>query len=130
MGRQDYQWKHEPCLYGWKDGASHVWNSDRTQTTVLNFDRPTRNESHPTMKPVELFAYQITNNTKGEDIVLDTFLGSGTTLIAAQKTGRICYGVELDPKYVDVIIQRYVDYTENETIKLNGKEIKWKRSNI
>ena len=127
MGRQDYHWKHEPCLYGWKDGASHLWNSDRTQTTVLNFDRPSRNAEHPTMKPVELFAYQITNNTKGEDIIFDNFLGSGTTLIAAQKTGRICYGIELDPKYVDVIVQRYVDYTGDNKIKLNGKEIIWQK---
>ena len=128
MGRQDYHWKHEPCLYGWKEGASHLWNSDRTQTTVLNFDRPSRNAEHPTMKPVELFSYLITNNTKGEDIVFDNFLGSGTTIIAAQKTGRICYGIELDPKYVDVIVQRYVDYTGNENIKLNGKDIIWKKS--
>lgn len=127
MGRQDYHWKHEPCLYGWKDGSAHLWNSDRTQTTVLNFDRPSRNAEHPTMKPVELFSYQLTNNTKGEDIVLDNFLGSGTTLISAQKTGRICYGMELDPKYVDVIVQRYVDYTGNENIKLNGKDIIWKK---
>lgn len=125
MGRQDYQWKHEPCLYGWKEGASHLWNSDRTQTTLLSFDKPSRNKEHPTMKPVELFSYQLTNNTKGEDIVLDTFLGSGTTLIAAHKKGRKCYGCELDPKYVDVIIQRYVDYTGNTKIKKNGKEITW-----
>jgi DNA modification methylase len=111
MGRQDYHWKHEPCLYGWKDGSAHLWNSDRTQTTVLNFERPSRSESHPTMKPVELMAYQMTNNTKGKDIVLDGFLGSGSTLIAAEKTGRICYGLELDPKYVDVIIKRWEDYT-------------------
>jgi DNA modification methylase len=125
MGRQDYHWKHEPCLYGWKEGASHLWNSDRTQTTVLNFDRPSRNAEHPTMKPVELFSYQITNNTKGEDIVFDNFLGSGTTLIAAQKTGRRCFGIELDPKYVDVIIQRYVDYTGETEIKKNGKKVIW-----
>lgn len=123
MGRQDYHWKHEPCLYGWKDGASHVWNSDRTQTTVLEFNRPNRNAEHPTMKPVELMAYQITNNTKGEDIVLDSFLGSGSTLIAAEKTGRICYGLELDEKYVDVIVQRYVDYVDNPTVILNGNDV-------
>ena len=127
MGRQDYHWKHEPCLYGWKEGT-HLWNSDRTQTTVLEFNRPSRNEQHPTMKPIELLAYQIQNNTKGEDIVLDSFLGSGSTLIAAEKTGRICYGLELDPKYVDVIVQRYVDYTGNETITLNGEQITWKKS--
>jgi len=128
MGRQDYHWKHEPCLYGWKEGASHLWNSDRTQTTVLNFDKPQRNGEHPTMKPVELISYLMTNNTKGEDIVLDNFLGSGTTLIAAQKTGRICYGMELDPKYVDVIVQRYVDYTGNEQVKLNGEYVEWKKT--
>ncbi len=125
MGRQDYHWKHEPCLYGWKDGARHLWNSDRTQTTILDFIRPTRNEEHPTMKPVELMAYQITNNTKGEDIVLDLFGGSGSTLIACAKTGRICYMSELDPKYVDVIVQRYVDFTGDINIKRNGKPITW-----
>lgn len=77
MGRQDYHWKHEPCLYGWKDGAGHLWASDRKQTTILNFDRPQRNGEHPTMKPVGLFAYQISNNTKGQDIVLDLFGGVG-----------------------------------------------------
>lgn len=128
MGRQDYHWKHEPCLYGWKEGASHLWNADRTQTTVLDFARPSRSTQHPTMKPVELIAYQITNNTKGEDIVLDTFLGSGSTLIAAEKTGRVCYGMELDPKYVDVIVQRYVDYTGNTKVLKNGKEEEWKLS--
>lgn len=129
MGRQDYQWKHEPCLYGWKDGSAHLWNSDRTQTTVLNFDKPTRNGEHPTMKPVELFVYQLTNNTKGEDIVLDTFLGSGTTLIASEKTQRVCYGLELDPRYVDVIVQRYVDFTGNENIIKNGEPLLWKKKN-
>jgi len=130
MGRQDYHWKHEPCLYGWKEGASHLWNSDRTQTTILEFNRPTRSSEHPTMKPVDLIAYQITNNTKGEDIVLDLFLGGGATLIASQKTGRICYGMELDPKYVDVIVQRYVDYTGIEEVKLNGKIIKWLKTKV
>ncbi len=118
MGRQDYHWKHEPCLYGWKDGAAHLWNSDRTQTTILQFDRPSASKLHPTMKPVELLAYQLTNNTKGEDIVLDTFLGSGSTLIAAEKTGRICYGMELDPKYCDVILKRWEDYTGQKANKL------------
>lgn len=119
LGRQDYHWKHEPCLYGWKEGAGHLWATDRKQTTILNFDRPTRSTMHPTMKPVELLAYQIQNNTKGEDIVIDTFLGSGSTLIACEKTNRICYGMEIDPKYIDVIIQRWEDYTENKAIKLN-----------
>ena len=122
MGRQDYHWKHEPCLYGWKEGT-HLWNSDRTQTTVLDFQRPSDSKLHPTMKPVELMAYQITNNTKQEDIVLDSFLGSGSTLIASQKTNRTCYGLELDPKYVDVIVQRYIDYVDNPTVILNNEDV-------
>lgn len=129
LGRQDYHWKHEPCLYGWKEGDSHLWNSDRSQTTVLNFDRPSVSKSHPTMKPVELIAYQITNNTKGEDIVLDTFLGSGSTLIASEKKGRICYGLELDPRYCDVIVERYVEYTGNNEVVKNGKKVKWSKKN-
>lgn len=118
MGRQDYHWKHEPCLYGWKDGASHLWATDRKQTTVLNFDRPSRNAEHPTMKPVELFAYQIQNNTKGEDVVLDTFGGSGTTIISSAKTGRVCRMMELDPIYCDVIRRRWTNWA-----KENGHEI-------
>ncbi len=111
MGRQDYHWKHEPCLYGWKDGAAHLWATDRKQTTILEFDRPSRNGEHPTMKPVELFAYQMLNNTKGNDRVLDSFGGSGTTAIAAEKHGRDALLMELDPKYCDVIIKRWQDYT-------------------
>lgn len=107
MGRQDYHWKHEPCLYGWKDGASHLWASDRKQTTVIDFDKPQRNAEHPTMKPVGLFDYQIKNNTKGGDIVLDLFGGSGTTLIACEQNKRIAYLMELDPHYCDVIIARW-----------------------
>lgn len=118
MRRQDYHWKHEPCLYGWKDGASHLWATDRKQTTVLNFDRPSRNAEHPTMKPVELFAYQIQNNTKGEDVVLDTFGGSGTTIISSAKTGRVCRMMELDPIYCDVIRRRWTNWA-----KENGHEI-------
>ena len=111
MGRQDYHWKHEPCLYGWKDGAGHLWAADRKQTTVLEFDKPSRNGEHPTMKPVELFQYQMLNNTKGQDIVLDSFGGSGTTCIAAEKNGRYAYMMELDEKYCDVIIKRWQDFT-------------------
>ena len=125
MGRQDYHWKHEPCLYGWKEGAAHLWNTDRKQTTVLDFARPTKSEQHPTMKPVDLLAYQMTNNTKGEDIVLDPFLGSGSTLIAAQKSGRVCYGAELDPKYVDVIVERWVNFTGNREVVKNSEKIVW-----
>ena len=119
LGRQDYQWKHEPCLYGWKDGASHNWYSDRCQTTILEFDKPARNGEHPTMKPVELFAYQIQNSTKKGDIVLDLFGGSGTTIIACEQTGRIGYSMELDPQYCDVIIKRYENLTGNKPVKIN-----------
>lgn len=111
LGRQDYQWRHEPCLYGWKNGAGHLWASDRKQTTVLEFDRPTRNADHPTMKPVKLFDYQMCNNTKGGDCVLDLFAGSGTTLIAAEQNGRTAYCMEYDPRYVDVIINRWEKLT-------------------
>ncbi len=111
MGRQDYQWKHEPCLYGWKDGAGHLWASDRKQTTILEFDRPTRSKEHPTMKPIPLFDYQMQNNTKGGDIVLDLFGGSGTSIIAAEQNGRTCYMAEYDPRYVDVIIDRWEKFT-------------------
>jgi site-specific DNA-methyltransferase (adenine-specific) len=111
MGRQDYHWKHEPCLYGWKEGAGHLWAADRKQTTVLEFDKPSRNGEHPTMKPVSLFEYQMLNNTKGGDIVLDSFGGSGTTIIAAEKNGRRGYLMELDPKYCDVIVKRWQEFT-------------------
>ena len=122
MGRQDYQWKHEPCLYGWKDGAGHLWASDRTQTTILEFDKPHRNDVHPTMKPVGLFEYQMLNNTKGGDIVLDLFGGSGTTIIAAEKNGRYGYLMELDPKYCDVIVQRWQEFTgQTATLESTGK---------
>jgi site-specific DNA-methyltransferase (adenine-specific) len=111
MGRQDYHWKHEPCLYGWKEGAGHLWAADRKQTTILEFDRPSKNGEHPTMKPVALFEYQLLNNTKGGDQVLDSFGGSGTTLIAAEKNGRVARIMELDPKYCDVIVKRWQDFT-------------------
>lgn len=116
MGRQDFQWIHEPCLYGWKDGAAHLWANDRKQTTILEFNKPSRNGEHPTMKPVELFEYQMLNNTKGADIVLDSFGGSGTTMIAAEKHGRHARLMELDPKYCDVIIKRWQDFTGQQAV--------------
>jgi site-specific DNA-methyltransferase (adenine-specific) len=119
MGRQDYQWKHEPCLYGWKEGAGHLWAADRKQTTILEFDKPSRNGEHPTMKPVALFEYQMLNNTKGGDIILDSFGGSGTTMIAAEKNGRHSRLMELDPKYCDVIIKRWQDFA-GKTATLEG----------
>ena len=111
LGRQDYQWQHEPCLYGWADNGSHVWYSDRKQTTILRFDRPQRADLHPTMKPVALFDYQIKNSTKTGDIVLDLFGGSGTTIMACEQNGRNACVMEYDPKYVDVIIKRWEDFT-------------------
>lgn len=123
MGRQDYQWKHEPCLYGWKEGASHGWYSDRKQTTVLNFDRPQRNAEHPTMKPVELISYQIGNSSKQGDIIADGFGGSGTTMVASHQLKRKCYMVEFDPKYCQVIIDRMRKLDPNIKIKKNGAEI-------
>jgi site-specific DNA-methyltransferase (adenine-specific) len=122
MGRQDYHWKHEPCLYGWKEGAGHLWAADRKQTTILKFDRPSRSAEHPTMKPVALFEYQLLNNTKGGDIVLDSFGGSGTTMLAAEKNGRVSRLMELDPKYVDVIIKRWQDFTgKTATLEATGE---------
>lgn len=119
MGRQDYQWKHEPCLYGWKEGAGHLWASDRKQTTVINFDKPTRNDMHPTMKPIPLFDYQIKNNTKGGDVVLDLFGGSETTIMACEQNGRRGYSMEYDPRYVDVIIARWEKFTGEKAVLLN-----------
>jgi len=111
LGRQDYQWKHEPCLYGWVEGGSHSWYSDRKQTTVMHFDKPQRADLHPTMKPVALFDYQIKNSTKSGDVVLDLFGGSGTTIMACEQDGRNACVMEFDPKYVDVIIKRWEDFT-------------------
>lgn len=116
MGRQDYQWRHEPCIYGWKGGAGHLWASDRKQTTILEFDRPTANKEHPTMKPIALFDYQIQNNTKGGDIVLDLFGGSGTTIMACEQNGRNACVMEYDPKYVDVIIKRWENFTGEKAV--------------
>lgn len=109
LGRSPYQWKHEPCLFGWKKGGKHQWYSDRKQTTVWEYDRPKSSKEHPTMKPVALMAYPIQNSCMSNCIVLDPFLGSGSTLIACEETGRICYGVELDEKFTDVIVKRYVE---------------------
>ena len=106
MGRQDYHWKHEPCLYGWKYGAAHTWNSDRKQSTVIDYNKPSKNGEHPTMKPIGLFDYQIKNNTRKGNKVLDLFAGSGTTIIACEQNDRNAYCMELNPKYINVIIKR------------------------
>ncbi len=107
MGRQDYQWRHEPILYGWKEGAGHYFIDDRKQSTVLEFDKPSRNAEHPTMKPIDLLVYLIKNSSKENDLILDLFGGSGSTLIAAEQVKRRCYTMELEPKYCDVIVKRW-----------------------
>ena len=109
LGRSPYQWQHEPCLFGWKKNGKHQWYSDRKQTTIWEFDKPKKNGDHPTMKPVALMAYPIQNSCMSNCIVLDPFLGSGSTLIACEQTHRICYGIELDEKFVDVIVNRYIE---------------------
>jgi site-specific DNA-methyltransferase (adenine-specific) len=122
MGRSDYHWKHEPCLYGWKPGAGHKWYSDRTQTTVYDHDKGSGedNKNHPTSKPVSLVEYFMGNSSKKGDLVLDLFLGGGSTLIAAEQSGRRCFGTELDPKYADVILQRYRDFSGKDPIREDG----------
>lgn len=116
MGRQDYQWRHEPILYGWKEGNAHYFVNDRTQSTILEFDKPSRNAEHPTMKPIDLLVQLIKNSSKEDYIIADLFGGSGSTLIAAEQTNRICYMMELDPKYCDVIIKRWENLTGNKAI--------------
>lgn len=111
LGRSPYQWQHEPCLFGWKKGGKHQWYSDRKQTTIWEYDRPKSSKEHPTMKPVALMAYPIQNSCMSNCVVLDPFLGSGSTLVACEQINRICYGIELDEKFADVIVKRYIDTT-------------------
>lgn len=126
LSQTDYQSQHEPCLYGWMDNGTHSFYADRKQTSIWKCDKE-RVAGHTTPKPIEIVSKAVINSSKGEDVVMDLFLGSGSTLIASEKTGRICYGMELDPKYVDVIVQRYVDYTGNESIIKNSKTITWNK---
>lgn len=119
LGRQDYQWKHEPCFYGWKKGATHYFINNRSFTTIMDFKKPQRNDLHPTMKPVELIAFQINNSSRENEIVLDLFGGSGTTLIACEQTNRQCRMMEYDPRYVDVIIKRWETFTGKKAVKMN-----------
>lgn len=119
LGRQDYQWKHEPCLYGWNEGAAHYWAGGRAQSTVLDYDRPIRSEEHPTMKPIQLFDRLIRNSCPKGGIVYDPFGGSGTTLLACEQNGRTCWMVELDPRYVQVIIDRWEKMTGLKAEKIN-----------
>ena len=118
LGHSDYQWQHEPCLYGWKPGAAHRWEGDRKQGTVLRFDRPVRSAEHPTMKPVVLCGRLIKNSSLPGQTVLDLFGGSGSTLIACEQLSRKCYTMEYDPRYVDVIVQRWEDFTGEKAVRL------------
>jgi DNA modification methylase len=113
LGRSDYQWQHEPILYGFLQNGRHPWYSDRKQTTIWNFDKPKRNKDHPTSKPLDLLSYPIKNSSQENAIVLDTFGGSGSTMMACEQMNRICYMSELDPKYASVILRRYVEDTGN-----------------
>lgn len=122
LGRQDYQWQHEPCLYGWKSGASHFWNSDRKQTTLLEFKKPARADIHPTMKPIALFDYQIKNSSKLGENVLDSFNGSGTTIMACEQNGRNAFTMEIDPRYVDATIARWEQFTGQKAVKISEAE--------
>ena len=109
LGRSDYQWQHEPVLYGFLQNGKHPWYSDRKQTTIWNYNKPKRNENHPTSKPLDLLAYPISNSSQENSVVIDTFGGSGSTMMACEQTGRICFMMELDPKYASVILRRYVE---------------------
>jgi site-specific DNA-methyltransferase (adenine-specific) len=120
IGRQDYQWKHEPILYGWKEGAAHYFVDDRTQTTVIECKKPNRNAEHPTMKPIELLAVLIKNSSRAKDIILDPYGGSGSTLIACERLKRKCRIIELDPRYCDVIVQRYEKLTNDKAVLISG----------
>lgn len=129
LGRSDYQWQHEPVLYGFMQNGKHQWYSDRKQTTIWNFDKPKKNSNHPTSKPLDLLAYPINNSTQANAIVIDTFGGSGSTLMACEQMNRICYTMELDEKYASVILRRYVEDTndsENVYVIRNGEKILYK----
>ena len=131
LGRSDYQWQHEPVLYGFLQNGKHPWYSDRKQTTVWNFAKPKRNANHPTSKPLDLLAYPIGNSSQENSIVIDTFGGSGSTMMASEQAGRICYMMELDPKYASVILRRYVEdfgnadqvYVERGTEKIKYSDL-------
>lgn len=126
LGRSDYQWQHEPVLYGFMQNGNHKWYSDRKQTTIWNFDKPKRNANHPTSKPLDLLSYPIGNSTQENGVVIDTFGGSGSTMMACEQMNRICYMMELDEKYASVILRRYVENTNNAEgvfVERNGRKI-------
>ena len=126
LGRSDYQWQHEPVLYGFMQNGKHHWYSDRKQTTIWNFDKPKRNANHPTSKPLDLLSYPIGNSTQENGVVIDTFGGSGSTLMVCEQMNRICYTMELDEKYASVILRRYVEDTgdaDGVYVIRDGKQI-------
>ena len=128
LGRSPYQWQHEPCLYGWKKNGKHQWYTGRKETTIWEFDKPKKNGDHPTMKPIPLLAYPIMNSTMSNAVVLDPFGGSGSTLIACEQTDRICYTVELDEKFCDVIVKRYIEQigsSDGVTVQCDGLTYKY-----
>jgi len=128
LGRSPYQWQHEPCLYGWKKNGKHQWYTGRKETTIWEFDKPKKNGDHPTMKPIPLLAYPIINSSMSNSVVLDPFGGSGSTLIACEQTDRICYTVELDEKFCDVIVKRYIEQiggADGVTVQRDGLTYKY-----
>ena len=128
LGRSPYQWQHEPVLYGWKKNGKHQWYSDRKQTTIWEFEKPRKNADHPTMKPIPLLAYPITNSSMSNTLILDPFGGSGSTLIACEQTDRSCCTIELDEKYCDVIVKRYVELkgsAEDVSVERDGKTLRY-----
>ena len=128
LGRSPYQWQHEPCLYGWKKNGKHQWYTGRKETTIWEFDKPKKNGDHPTMKPIPLLAYPIMNSSMSNSVVLDPFGGSGSTLIACEQTDRICYTVELDEKFCDVIVKRYIEQVggaDDVTVQREGLTYKY-----
>ena len=128
LGRSPYQWQHEPVLYGWKKNGKHQWYSDRKQTTIWEFEKPRKNADHPTMKPIPLLAYPITNSSMSNTLILDPFGGSGSTLIVCEQTDRSCCTIELDEKYCDVIVKRYVELkgsAEDVSVERDGKMLRY-----
>ena len=131
LGRSPYQWSHEPILFGWTKKGKHKWYAGRSEKTIWHFDKPRRNENHPTSKPIDLLSYPIQNSSQANSIVLDLFGGSGSTLIACEQTDRVCYMAELDDKYVSVILRRYVEFKNGESkdvfVERNGKKIPYEK---
>ena len=132
LGRSPYQWQHEPILFGWKKKGRHQWYTGRKESTIWEFDKPKKNKDHPTMKPIPLLAYPIKNSTAPNAVVLDTFGGSGSTLIACEETDRVCYTTELDPKYASVIVERFKLHQNGDVLQIrcvrDGRELTYEEA--